>query len=105
MVFALEDRFNQLIIIYRTMQENKDGLGLGENISGPDKTTEQYGIQDDSDTLEPFEDGSEHRRINADDPADLEHWAAQFQISEEELRAAIVLNGNSVKAITKYLSV
>ena len=62
-------------------------------------------IFDDSDTLEPFEDETESRVINPNDDADLIYWAAQFQISVADLKAAIVLNGNSLKAIKKYLSV
>lgn len=62
-------------------------------------------IFDDSDTLEPFEDPNESRVINPNDDADLVFWAAQFQISVADLKAAIVLNGNSLKSIKKYLSV
>lgn len=87
------------------MEENKDNFGFGENIPDPEEIREQYSIEDDSDTLEPFVDENEHREINTDDPADVARWAEQFQISVEDLRAAIVLNGTSVKEIKKYLSV
>jgi hypothetical protein len=87
------------------MEENKDNFGFGENISNPDEISAQHSIEDDSDTLEPFTDESEHREINADDPAAIAYWAAQFQISIADLKAAIVLNGNSVKEIKKYLSI
>ncbi|RZM21649.1 MAG: DUF3606 domain-containing protein [Pedobacter sp.] len=87
------------------MEENEDNFGFGENIPDPEEIREQYSIEDDSDTLEPFVDENEHREINSDDPADIELWAEEFQISVEDLRAAIVLNGNSVKEIKKYLSV
>lgn len=87
------------------MEENKDNFGFGENIPDPDEIRERFSIEDDSDTLEPFDDGSEHREINADDPEDVAHWAQEFQISVEDLKAAIVLNGNSVREIKKYLSV
>jgi len=87
------------------MEENKDNFGFGENIPDPDEIRERFSIEDDSDTLEPFDDGSEHREINADDPVELARWAGEFQISVEDLKAAIVLNGNSVREIKKYLSV
>lgn len=87
------------------MEENKDNFGFGENIPDPEEIREQYSIEDDSDTLEPFVDENEHREINADDPADVAFWAEEFQISVEDLKAAIVWNGNSVKEIKKYLSV
>lgn len=71
----------------------------GDDIPDPDEIRERYPIEDDSDTLEPFDDSNEYREINADDPADLNYWAEQFQISVETLRAAIVLNGSSVREI------
>lgn len=86
------------------MEENKYNFGFDENIPHPDEIRERFSIEDDPDTLEPFDDGSEHREINADDPDDLVHWADEFQISVEDLKAAIVLNGNSVRKIKKYLS-
>ena len=87
------------------MEENKDNFGFGENIPDPDEIRERFSIEDDSDTLEPFDDGSEHREINADDPVELARWAAEFQISVQDLKAAILLNGNSLREIKKYLSV
>jgi hypothetical protein len=62
-------------------------------------------IESDDDTLEPFDDNAEHRLINADDAADLFYWANQFQISVADLKAAIVLNGNAVRDVKKYLSI
>jgi len=87
------------------MEENKDNFGFGENIPDPDEIRERYTVEDDSDTLEPFDDSSEHRQINADDPVDVAHWANEFQISVEDLKAALVLHGNSVREIKKYFSV
>ena len=86
------------------MEDNKDNFGFGENIPDPDEIKERFAIEDDSDTLEPFVDEREHREINTDDPKDVAYWAAQFQISEEELKQAIVLNGTDIKEIKKYLS-
>lgn len=87
------------------MEANKDNFDFVEKIPDPDKIMERYPIEDDSDTLEPFDDGSEHREINADDPIDVARWAQEFQISVEDLKAAIVLNGSSVREIKKYLNV
>ena len=87
------------------MEENKDNFGFGENIPDPEEIRKQFTIEDDSVTLEPFVDENEHREINADDPADVARWADEFQVTVSDLRAAIVLNGNSVKEIKKYLSV
>lgn len=74
-------------------------------VPDPDEIRERYPIEDDSDSLEPFDDSTEHREINADDQKELIFWAEQFQISPEMLKGAIVLNGNSVREIKKYLSV
>jgi hypothetical protein len=78
---------------------------LRSKIPDPDKIREEHEMESDTDTLEPFVDENEHRLINADDLDELEVWAENFQISIPELKAAIVLNGNSVKAIKQYLSV
>ena len=87
------------------IQEHEKNFRPGESLPDPAKFSEQIPIEDDSDTLEPFVEENEHREINADDPLDLAHWAQQFQISVDDLKAAMVLNGNSVKEIKKYLSV
>jgi len=78
---------------------------LPEGIPDPEDIREQYPIEEDSDTLEPFDDSSEHRVINADDPQELEYWSGQFQMSTEALKAVVVLRGNSVREVKKYLSV
>jgi len=87
------------------MGENNQRFGSENDIPDPEEIKQQFEIEDDGDTLEPFVDESEHREINSDDPADLAHWAQEFQISVSDLKAAIVLNGNSLKEIKKYLSV
>ena len=87
------------------MKKNITNSNSGEIILNPELIREQFPIEDDSDTLEPFVDENEYREIKADDPIDVTHWAEQFQISVGDLKAAIVLNGNSVKEIKKYLSV
>ncbi|RBQ11825.1 DUF3606 domain-containing protein [Pedobacter miscanthi] len=87
------------------MEQNKKQDPSDDNIPDPDDIRERFPIEDDSDTLEPFDDQSEHREINADDPKDMAFWATQFQISHEELHAAMALTGNSVRAIKKYLSI
>jgi len=79
------------------MEENKDNFGFAENIPDPDEIRERFAIDDGPDTLEPFVDENEHREINADDPEDVARWAQEFQISVEDLMAAIVLSGNSVR--------
>ncbi|WP_316786797.1 DUF3606 domain-containing protein [Pedobacter frigiditerrae] len=66
---------------------------------------QKHEIESDEDTWEPFDDQTEHRLINAEDAADLFHWANEFQISVADLKAAIVLNGNAVRDIKKYLSI
>jgi hypothetical protein len=86
-------------------KEDEHARLLRSIMPDPDQIREQYEMESDGDTLEPFVDEDEHRLINADDPEDLEAWAENFQISIPELKAAIVLNGNSVKAIKEYLSV
>lgn len=86
------------------MEDNKDNFGFGENIPDPEQIRHQYPIEDDSDTLEPIEDEATHQTINVDDPADMKRWAHEFKINEAELKAAIVLNGNAVGEIKKYLN-
>jgi len=76
-----------------------------DKVPDPEEIRERYPIEEDSDTLEPFDDTSERREINPDDARDLAYWADQFKISIDLLKAAIVLNGNSVREIKKYLSV
>jgi hypothetical protein len=87
------------------MEANKDNFGFGENIPDPEQIREQHPIEDDSDTLEPFDDAAEHREIDGDNPADVAFWAEQFQVSVTELKAAMVLVGNAVREVKKYLSV
>jgi len=87
------------------MEENKNTVGNDGLIPDPARVLGQFPIEDDSDTLEPFVDEDEHREINADDPLDVASWAESFQISVEDLKAAIILNGTTVKEIKKYLSV
>ena len=87
------------------MVEGKQHFDGEEDIPDPDEFKYLHPIEDDSDTLEPIPDDSEFREINADDPEDLMYWADQFQISVEELKAAIVINGTSVRDIKSYLSV
>ena len=83
----------------------KDNTRRGEGAPDPDEIRERYPIEDDSDSMEPFDDGSEQREINANDTKDLQYWADQFQITTDMLQAVIVINGNSVREIKKYLSV
>jgi len=75
-----------------------------DEIPDPEEIRERYPIEDDSDTLEPFDDSSEHREINTDDEDEMAYWADQFQISQEQLKDAIAINGNYVREIKKYLS-
>lgn len=77
----------------------------GGFVPDPDEIRERYPIENDSDTLEPFDDSTEHREINSDDPDEIKYWTQQFQITEEQLYDAIALNGTSVREIKKYLSV
>lgn len=76
-----------------------------DDIPDPDEFKYLHPIEDDNEPLSPVMDESECREINADDPNDLIYWAAQFQISVAELKAAIVINGTGVREIKSYLSV
>ena len=71
----------------------------------PEEFNYLHPIEADSDSLEPLQDEKDCGEINADDPKDLIYWADQFKISVADLKAAIVLNGTSIQAIRKYLSV
>ena len=70
-----------------------------------DQQLGQRSIESDDDTLEPFDDINENREVNADNPADVAYWAKEFQVSVPDLKAAIILNGNSLRAIKKYLNI
>lgn len=62
-------------------------------------------LESDADTLEPFDDKDEQREIDTNSASDMAYWAKQFQLSISDLKAAIALNGNSVRELKKYLSV
>jgi hypothetical protein len=42
-------------------------------------------------------------QINVDDPEDLSFWATQFELSEADLKKAILAVGTDVDAVTSYL--
>ena len=86
------------------MKQNGN-FGFEKSIPDPKEIKQLNAIEDDSDTLEPFDDSAEHREVNADDPKELSYWADEFQISVHDLKAAIVMNGTSVRELKKYLSV
>ncbi|RZK19506.1 MAG: DUF3606 domain-containing protein [Pedobacter sp.] len=91
--------------LFIRIKQKHNGNANQEQPTDTAEITERYSIEDDSDTLEPFEDTSEHREINSDDPKDLQHWADEFQINVDTLKSVIVLNGTSVRDIKKYLSI
>ena len=62
-------------------------------------------IESDGDTLEPFDDEEEHAEVNTSDPDDIARWAKEFQLSIPDFEAVIVMNGKSIRAIKKYLSI
>ena len=84
-------------------EEKKDRIG--DEVPDPEEFRYLHPIENDGDTLEPFDDDTEDRQINVEDPADIKNWAHQFQISEEELKMAISINGTAVRDIKKFLSV
>ncbi|WP_316831705.1 DUF3606 domain-containing protein [Pedobacter aquatilis] len=73
-------------------------------VPDPEEIRSQHPIEDDHDSLEAME-ATASAEINPEDPQDIAYWAMQFQISEDELRAAILLRGTAVEGIRKYLSV
>lgn len=87
------------------MDDNKDNFGFGENMPDPEELKDRHEINNDSLSIEPLTDESEHREIDVDDEHELHYWANEFQISVDELKAAVAVNGNSVRQIKKYLSV
>lgn len=87
------------------MQENDLNSFDNQEVPGSEEIRDRFPIEDDSDRLEAIDEHSAYREINADDPGELAYWASQFQLSEDELKSAIVLNGNSVQEIKKYLSI
>jgi len=76
-----------------------------DQIPDPDEIRERYPIEDDSDTLEPFDDQAGCREINPDDEKEMTYWMEELQVTRDQLHSAIAVNGTSVWAIKKYLSV
>ncbi|MDQ1142602.1 DUF3606 domain-containing protein [Pedobacter agri] len=62
-------------------------------------------LESDEDTLEAESFGATTGIINADDPDELDQWARKFQISVQDLKAAIVLHGHKILDVKKYLSI
>ncbi|MEJ2880966.1 DUF3606 domain-containing protein [Pedobacter sp. GR22-6] len=56
-----------------------------------------------SKVLEEFNSKAETFEVDVDEPDDVAFWAEQFEISEEELRKAILAAGKSIDDITAYL--
>jgi len=46
---------------------------------------------------------SQSLEVNVDDPEDLAFWAKQFELSETDLRKAVLAAGKSIDDITSYL--
>ncbi|MCD0489676.1 DUF3606 domain-containing protein [Pedobacter sp. MC2016-14] len=53
--------------------------------------------------VEEIDSKAETFEIDVNDPDDVAFWAEQFEISEEELRKAILAAGKSIDDITAYL--
>jgi len=60
-------------------------------------------IESDNDTLEPQEFGINDGIINTEDSAQLNYWAAQFQVSTDELKAAAAICGDRISEIKRFL--
>jgi len=58
----------------------------------------------ESDGPEPQEFGQSWGTVDVDSTSELEYWSREFQVSEDELRSAIIFRGNSIAEIKKYLS-
>lgn len=56
-----------------------------------------------SKVLEEINSKAESFEVDVDDPADVAFWAEQFEISEADLRKAILAAGKSIDDITSYL--
>lgn len=52
---------------------------------------------------EDIDNNAESLEVNVDDPEDLAFWAEQFELSESDLRKAVLAAGKSVDDITAYL--
>lgn len=78
--------------------------GGAEKLGSDDDSLDRHETESDVDPLEPQEFGTGEILLNVDDPSELRYWAEHFQISMDELRAATLLQGNSIREIKKYLS-
>ncbi|WP_448103481.1 DUF3606 domain-containing protein [Pedobacter panaciterrae] len=53
--------------------------------------------------LEDINSKAEPLEVNVEDPEDLAFWAEQFELSESDLRKAVLAAGKSIDNITAYL--
>nr|WP_068891234.1 DUF3606 domain-containing protein [Pedobacter panaciterrae] len=53
--------------------------------------------------LEDINSKAEPLEVNVEDPEDLAFWAEQFELSESDLRKAVLAAGKSIDNITTYL--
>jgi len=81
----------------------ENGKGSADAKSGflPDRL---HNIESDGEGLEPQEFGAVSGTLDLDNPGELEYWSGQFQISPEELKAAVLMRRNSISEVKKYLS-
>ena len=78
---------------YRMFEEMEDSeLNNTKTTPHAASEKERFAIEDDSDTLEPFDHEIDQREINADDEKDLRYWAEQFLVSPDLLIGAIAVN-------------
>jgi len=82
-------------------------LGSAEYKINADQPEENllHEIESDGDTLEPETFGTDVGTVDVSDPKSLEYWSDQFQISKDELKATVLLRGNSIAEIKRFLSV
>ncbi|ETZ20175.1 DUF3606 domain-containing protein [Pedobacter sp. V48] len=53
--------------------------------------------------MENINSNANSLEVNVDDPVDLAFWAEQFELSESDLRKAVLAAGKSIDNITTYL--
>ncbi|MFC3560273.1 DUF3606 domain-containing protein [Pedobacter jamesrossensis] len=68
-----------------------------------DKSMDRHGIESDWEGVEPGDFATSSGKINPDSPDDLSQWAEKFQVSVDELKAAILMQGNSIEAVKNFL--
>lgn len=78
-------------------EDQADSGSMSGKFFDSDDRMDRHETKSYLDSLEPQEFGTNEGVLNLDDPNELSYWAEQFQISIDELKSALLLQGNSIR--------